>query len=375
MRLDKTLGIAQCVLVLAFVVAAFSISQALRSSYKPPGAAQAERPGATVKASTLSPESYTIQLRTSGVVSAKANVDVVPEVSGRVVFVDPNFFQDGSFEAGQVLFKIDASEFELNVQKSIAEVQRAEASLRLSKAEVDSAKFNWQQNNGDKPIPALVAKEPQLQRAEADLRSAKANLAVARLQLERTEFSLPFSGRVVTAQVSVGNFVAAGKSYGQVFDLSALEVNASLDEQQLRWLINAETPKVFMSYSLFGAAQMREGQYERGAASLDGNTRFASVNFSFLEVDSELIPGTFVDINMQGERLENIYRIPIEAQQTSGQLWVVDDGGLKSWAPEILHQSDEYIIVPATGQNIRIVISRVGGAFEGMPVKVLEETL
>ncbi|MBX2858964.1 MAG: efflux RND transporter periplasmic adaptor subunit [Cellvibrionaceae bacterium] len=368
MNLEKNLGKLQLVLVVAFVVAALAISKVLQSSYELPSNTVRDERIVTVETRQLEPQDYRIKFSTSGVVAAKANVEVIPQVGGRIKAIHPQLFQGGSFAAGEVLFRIDTREFELSVRQREADLQRAEANLALAKAEVVSATQNWRSTHGDKPIPPLVAREPQLQSARAEVASAEAALDNAKLQLERCEFKLPFPGRVLRANLSEGQVVAAGQSYGEVFSAENLEVGASLDEKQLQWLISAASPKIELKYSLFGENQVRQGLLARGAASLDPSTRFASISFAFAETNLEVIPGVFVEVQIEGKQLPNIIRLPPTAMQSDGSIWQEKDGELAAWQPEILYQTAAEIIVTGDSQAVNVVTSRLAGGFTGMKV-------
>src|SRR5690606_3237290 len=110
---------------------------------------------------------------------------IVPEVSGRVVFVHAAFFEGGQFAAGEVLFKIDPRDFELEVARREAEVARAQTVLELAEAESSAALGEWKQIHGKRPAPDLVARKPQMAEAAATLKSARAQLEEAKLRLER----------------------------------------------------------------------------------------------------------------------------------------------------------------------------------------------
>lgn len=368
MQIDRTLGVIQLVIVIVFIVGAIAISQGLRTHYEPPSANTSKRALTVVETQVFEPQSYRVNFTTSAVVAARANVNAVPEVSGRVTYVNDDFYSGGQFSAGEVLFRIEPRDYQLAVNQRQADLQRAEANLELTQAQVDSAIFDWRQSHGDKPVPTLVAKQPQLQQAKAELTSAAAALDAAKLQLQRTEFSFPFAGKVLSSSVAPGQFLGAGQAYGQVFSAADLEISASLDEQQLQWLVGATVPEISIAYSQFGVEHQLPGTLVRGAVSLDTSTRFAQVNFAFLEPNTKVIPGTFVDINIQGQQLNDVMRVPLSALQTDGKIWLKANGQLQQWHPEIIFKSSAEIIVRAPAGPIEVVTSRVAGGFSGMAV-------
>ena len=72
-----------------------------------------------------------------GTVSPKVQVEVVPQVSGKIVWVNPRF-KAGEFTAAeQTLVKIDPRDYELVVQQAQAGVAEAMVKLDMEKAEAE----------------------------------------------------------------------------------------------------------------------------------------------------------------------------------------------------------------------------------------------
>ena len=90
-------GILQLMFVAAFIVGSLLISQLLKSKYQPP---QRNAGGEMVivgEAEVVSPASYRLRFTTTGIVEARTEIDIVPQVSGRVVTVAPDFDDGGTF--------------------------------------------------------------------------------------------------------------------------------------------------------------------------------------------------------------------------------------------------------------------------------------
>lgn len=372
MHPDRKTGRLQFILVIIFIGIGIAISQALKNSYQPPAMHSPTNRVLMVETAEVSPQNLAAIFTTSGVVEARSSIQIVPEISGRVIDVHEAFFDGGAFAAGETLFTIDPRDFTQAVAQRQAEVDKLQAALDLSNAEVSAAVANWKRVNGDRAIPPLVAKEPQLKQAQAQLKAAEAQLQTAKLNLQRTQFSLPFNGRVLTSNVSAGQFITAGQSYGVVFDSNTLEVTASLEEQQLEWLINAEHPIISVYGNHLGRAFNYQGIVKRGAASLDPDTRFATVRFGIAQMDADLIPGVFAQIHVRGQQLQNVVELPSSSVQSQGIVWRVVDDRLVRWQPKVLYSHDDKVVVKAdTTESFRVVTSRISGATEGMPVGVL----
>ncbi len=372
---DKTKGFIQLFFVILFIAGSFGVS-ALLGAIKPDvGKSVNSERTLFVETKDISPTTYRIEFDTTGTVETRGTVNIVPEVSGRIISVSDQFFEGGMFEAGEILFQIEPLDFELEVRRLEAEVARANTSLDLAKAEAKASLSEWQQINGNKAAPDLVARKPQLQEARANLKAAQAQLEDARLNLDRASFSLPFNGRVLNSSLEAGQYVMAGQSYGQVFGLETLEVISSLDGQKLEWLLDAPNPEITISANYLGKTLTYEGYLKRSASSLDAQTRFATVSFGFKEKNVALLPGIFAEVQVTGSNLKDIYVFPSQALQKQGIIWLVqDDKTLTAYEPDIIYASDKYIVTRSNGDTMKTVINKLAGATEGTKVEVNNES-
>ncbi len=189
-----------------------------------------------VRVQTAQPQSTTVRIEASGALEARTQVQLVAQVSGRVVEIHPSFRAGGRFQAGEVLVGIEATDYELAVASSRSDVSTAQSALQTLQAEADSAREEWRLLNGDNPPPTLVVKKPQLDAARARIQAAKAQLAGAELNLKRTRIALPWAGRVVQTNVDVGGVVSQGQALGGAYSTEVFEISVPLRQDQLRWI-------------------------------------------------------------------------------------------------------------------------------------------
>jgi RND family efflux transporter MFP subunit len=374
---EKRAGYIQLGLVLLFIIGSFGLSKLLKTNYQPPG--QNENADRTLVVETIqvSPQPYRISFETTGIVKARNEINVVPQVSGRVVAVHDAFFAGGTFNKNETLFEIEPRDFELDIKRLEADVARARTALEIEMAESKAALSEWQQINGDMPAPDLVARKPQMAEASANLQSAEAQLENSQLDLERTAYVLPFSGRVIASNIAVGQYVMVGQAYGTVFDIASLEVQSSLIDHQLEWLLEAEDPGLIISATYLGKTHRYDAILKRAASSLDVGTRFATVHFGFNDEIVNLLPGVFAEIEIKGSDIEGVTLIPSTALQSQNIVWqVTPENTLLRWEPDIIYMDDEFTAVSGLNEPALIVTSRISGASNGMRVNpiITEQT-
>lgn len=300
----------------------------------------------------------------TGAVDVRNHVALTPQVTGRVVSISPSLHVGGTFAAGERLLVIDRRDFELAVSATEADVATAESDLLLEQAKSDAARANYDLLHPDGEVPALVARVPQIAQAEARLEAARARLRVAALDLERTEFSLPFDGTVTRTSAEVGQLLTRGQSFGEVFARDAIEVVAPISADVLMRLdpVVGRRARVSERYGSFDAV------VEKVSAEFDSRTRFATL---YLKVTGEPpVPGTFVDVEIEGPVFTNTYLLPEAAEQVDNRVWVVADGKLRSVETSTLGRTADGWIVAAFEPENGVVLGAVPGAQAGQDVQV-----
>ncbi len=335
----------------------------------PPGSFGAGAPDARVLpiVQTVEPElrASQVTLDATGTVNVRSYVELSTQVTGRVVSVSPALRPGGSFGDGEVLLTIERRDFELALDQAKADVAAAQSQVLLAQAEGDAARKNYALLHPGKPVPPLVAKLPQIAQGRAQLQAAQARQDIAALDLSRTEFALPFAGRVTETSAEIGQMVSSGQSFGQAFSVESLEVTVPISQIDLsriepvkgRSVVVSSDDRTFMAL------------VERVSAELDGRTRFAKL-FLSLASETTITPGAFVDVVVQGPTIEKTFVLPEAAEQGGGYIWWVKEGALVQHNPKILARTGSDLIIEAFDAGQGIVVGPVPGAFEGLKVKM-----
>ena len=302
----------------------------------------------------------------TGTVDVRNRVTLTPQVTGRVVSISPSLRVGGTFAAGEQLLVIDRRDFQLAAAAAQADVATAESDLLLEQAKSDAARANYAILHADEEVPPLVARVPQIAQAGARLAAARARQRVAALDLERTVYSLPFDGTVTRSSAEVGQVLTRGQSFGEVFARDAIEVVAPISADDLKRLEPAvgRRARVRDPYSAFDAV------VEKVSAELDSRTRFAAL---YLKVTGEPpVPGTFVDIEIEGPVFADTFLLPDAAEQGSNRVWVVSGGELRSVETRAFGRTAGGRIVAAFDAEDGVVLGAVPGAKEGQAVQVAD---
>ena len=363
----RRLGWVQILVIAALVLLAFLFARS-RGGDPPPvfTAGRVEAPPPLVRVVAPVVSATPLRVEATGSVGVRNYVALTPQVGGRVVSLSPSLKSGGAFDAGETLLVIDRRDFELANDQAQADMATAAADLMLREAESDAAKANYALLHPQAEVPPLVAKVPQIAQARARLDAARARAGVAALELQRTAFSLPFSGRVKESTAEVGQVLARGQPFGQAFALDALEVAAAVSAEDLARLDGAagRSAVVRSGEGAFAA------QVDRVSAELDSRSRFATLYLTFAENEALPTPGTFVDVVIDGPRLADTFVLPEAAEQIGGAIWLVADGALRSFTPRTIGRTEAGWVVAAFDAAEGVVLGAVPAARAGLPVTV-----
>jgi multidrug resistance efflux pump len=191
------------------IIALGALSFAVMQHLKAPPPKQDEKPTSPlVSVIDPIPQEVTFSIATQGVVVPHTETALTSEVSGRIEQVSEKFVAGGLLQKGEVILKIDSSEYALAVEQAKARLAGREAQYAQERARSQQALKEWELTG--KPAsqaPALALRKPFLQEAEANVESAKADLKQAEQKLSRTIIRAPYTAMVKTRQVGLGQYV------------------------------------------------------------------------------------------------------------------------------------------------------------------------
>ncbi len=344
---------------------------------KPPAKVKYPEVAPLVKTVRLRPSDIEMLIKGYGTVKPKSQVQLVPQVGGRVVELNPQFRAGGVIKAGQEIFRIEPKDYELAVEQAQANVAEAEVKLDIEKSEAVVARREWQQiNPGVEPNSMLVLREPQIRQAQALLDSAAAALSKAKLNLDRTSITLPLDICVTEKKVDLGQYIAAGQSVGTAYGIDAVEIAVPLEDAELAWFdIPGSVAEVRADFA--GAVKIFNGQVKRTTGQVDELSRLVYVVVEVAnQIDEDgaikdaLLPGTFVTVSIKGKTFKNAYAVKRDWIRNGEEIWTANNDVLYITPVEVVRADDEYAYVKLSGSDvIEVVTGSVDAVVDGMKIR------
>ena len=183
---------------------------------KPTVAADANRPGAN-------------EVSLDAVVEAVRQATLSAQVPGAIVSL--NVKAGDRVRVGQELLRIDASAAQQNVAGSTAQLEAAQANMRVAGKELERQKQLFQKQYISQG--ALDRAQAQFDAAQAQVNAQQAQTRAAQTQTGFFSVRAPFSGVVSDVPVTLGDMAMPGRPLLTLHDPSALRVSAAVPQSMI----------------------------------------------------------------------------------------------------------------------------------------------
>jgi len=363
-----------------------------------------EIPAPLVRVQRVEPGPVVFVVRAHGTVTPRTESDLIPQVSGPVVWVSPALASGGFFEEDEPLVRIDPADYNVALESANAAVARSTSEYERAEKELERQKRLAKQS------VASAARYDDAVNAEriaaAALRESRAKLEQAERDLDRTEIRAPYAGRVREEKVDPGQFVTRGSSIGRIYAVDYAEVrlpvpDAELDFVDLPMLYRGETPEgggpeVRLRARFAGGEHTWNGRVVRTEGEIDARSRMVNVVAQVEDPygrgqatgddDGDdpgaaqrerppLAVGLFVEAEIRGRRVEEAVVLPRSALRDGDRVLVVDAGGRMHFREvEVLRGERSQVVIGgglAAGEDV--IVSPLSAVVEGMQVRIARD--
>ncbi|NCG07700.1 MAG: efflux RND transporter periplasmic adaptor subunit [Gammaproteobacteria bacterium] len=309
----------------------------LTAKSEPQAGPPPDRPAPMVTVLEAAPATRQLLVHTQGTIDAKRRVDLVAQVTGKVVEVSEAFADGGFFEKDDVLLSIERDDYEFALARAESALAQAEQRLAEERGRSRQARREWRELGSDEAND-LFLRKPQLRAAELAVKAAQADISAAELALDRTIIRAPFDGRIQQKRVDIGQFVGNGTMLAQIYALEALELRLPLSDAQLA-LLPAQLltssgglvgSSSYVSVNIGGRSWQFPADIKRSEAELDRRSRVATVIAEFPgSPDLEngrpaLTPGMFARAEIVGRPVEGVIELTNAALSPDGHVLIVN---------------------------------------------------
>ena len=328
----------------------------------------AQRAGATKKTAMLvevveaKRDTFQPVIIATGTVEPARDIVLSPRVSGEIIERSEVFTPGGFVKKGEVLLRIDPSDYQNTLELRKSNLQQAIADLNIEMGRQDVAQKDFQLVDEEltEENKALVLREPQLQAVRSRVKAARASVNQARLDLQRTTIKAPFNAHILSRNVNIGSQVSPGNNLGRLVGMDNYWVALTIPLSKLPWLSFPEDENTRgAEVKLRNRTAWPEGMYRKGylyklVGTLEDKTRMARVLVTVPDplahrTDSAELPrlmiGAFMEAQIQAREIPDVIRLNRDYIRKDETVWVMKEGKLQIREADIIFRDQQYAYI------------------------------
>ena len=181
------------------------------------------------------------------------------------------------------------------------DVEESNAKLDQAKAQLLTAKQNWEQ----------VKDGPN----QDDLQAAQITVDIAQNTLDLARLSAPFAGTITQVDSKVGDLVTTGKQAFQIDDLSHLLVDVDISEVDINQVQIGQT--VILTFDALPGQEFtgRVSEIASFGLSVSGSVNF-TVTVDIQDPSADIKPGMTAAANVTVSQMDDVLLVPSRAVRT-----------------------------------------------------------
>ncbi len=316
-----------------------------------------------VSVESLKSEFHQVRITGHGEIRPVEKTMLSAQVSGEVTKWHPNFVAGGLVKRGEVLFEIEPDAYEVALLQAESQLAQAEAALIEEQGRADVAKREAKTLPETK-VTDLYLRKPQLLSAKSSVKLAQASVKLAKRDLANTKIVAPYDALVVSRNLGSGQFVSTGMNIGEIYNIETAEIMlpiAGFDQSFLPSQLKGSKAQISTRGNF---SVSRPGTIVRDSGLVDSNTRMTYLVVEIedpysLNMDQpKMIFGSYVEVEFDGQSLNNIFVLPQELV-SNRSVWVLDDENkLRTQPVEVLREEGkQFLISGGLSEGQRVVMT------------------
>jgi multidrug efflux pump subunit AcrA (membrane-fusion protein) len=315
-----------------------------------------------------------ISIQATGSVLAKDRMVIYSEVQGVFEYSSKPFKTGTSFKKGEQLIRINSEEFKASIVAQRSSFKNIITTILVDISfDYPTSLEKWEKYLAsidiNKNLPELPKVDSDQERNYITSKSIYSNFySIKNLEVRLKKYSItsPYNGTLAEALVTPGTLITPGQKLGtfirkEVFELE-LNVNASLQDF-LKLGKSVELTNINKTKSF-------EGIVKRVSPQIDRSSQTIKI---FVEIkSSDLKEGEYLEADIFAKQIEKGIEIPRSLLIKNKSIYVVEDGKLILTPVHVVYEKMNTVVIEGIREGVEYVSKSVPGAFEGMPVNILE---
>ena len=343
-----------------------------------------------IRTKIISPSSIKPEFLFFGRIIGKNEINIVSGLGGKVVFVSKKLFNSEEIKKGEILFTIDAFNYEQDIIRKSSyledlkiELEKTSLLLKESKKQFQLSQEDLQRKKklfgntvsqkalDDAELKVSKAKteysklEFQLNSTKVNIKDAKANLNVAKKKLFFTKFRAPFPGKVSDNLIDLGSEIKSGEILAKLINTSELQVKFFVGEGSFAELSSKQEligRKIKVRWRKSKFKEFYEAEISRIDSTIKENSAGLNMYAKIKSISTEdpIRPGVFVEVLLEADEIKEAISVPENAVYEEEYIYILSDNKPKRIEVKVHGFIDnELILTGDFDSGSQIVLTRL----------------
>ena len=301
--------------------------------------------------------------------------EIFAEVGGMLINSGKAFKEGMRFNKGQLLFKIEDTEHQLNLRAQRAALFTIITQIMPDiKIDFPESLEMWEAYRKAYDVEKTLAEIPTPKSdREKDYITLKNiynqyySIKSAEERLTKYHVYAPFSGELTEALINTGSLIRAGQKIGTLMNTGVYELQASIPLQDLKYIkvgdrVSLKSEDIAGSWS---------GAISRISSTIDTKTQTVKL---FIQVSgSGLRENMFLTGEINANTVANVIEVPRKLLVDNDKIYsVVGDTSLALLEAQIVKIGEQTAMLRGIPDGTKILSETFPGAFDGMKVKTIK---
>jgi multidrug efflux pump subunit AcrA (membrane-fusion protein) len=326
----------------------------------------------TVITTTVINKTLPIKIKSTGSILAKERTTLYSEVTGIFEQTSKAYKPGVKYNKGQALIRINNAEYTASVKSQRINFKSLIIGI-LADIQFDyPTELNTWRNysnsiSPDKTLPTLPETSNENFTNYLSVKSVFGNyytIKNSETRLAKYTLIAPFSGVLVSANVTPGTLVSPGQKLGDFIKTGVYELELNVNASMTDYL------KLGKTVSLFNTNHTKtyEGEVSRINSQIDRASQTIQL---FVEIRSdELTEGEYLEADIEAQNVSDVFEIQRNLIVDQSHVFILKDSLLVKQPISIVHANENTVIIKGLKDSSELISIPVPGGYEGMKVAV-----
>lgn len=304
-------------------------------------------------------------------------LDIIPEVSGRMYQGKITLKEGYRFHKGDLLVTIDDKEAKLRLQSQVSTFLKDLAAiapdLKIDYKDRYEVWFNYYSSieidRSLPPLPKISSQKEKTFLATKNILSSYYTIKSQEENLRKYKFYAPFDGSITKVNLQSGSFVNQGSNIARIVRTDKIEMTVDVPLKDVSWIRRGEK----VTIATEDGTKTWEGTVSRIGDIVNPQTQSIDVYLDIKNENQRVYGGQYLKAIIPGEKVKDAIELPRNILVDASHVYLVEDSLLKRVEINVHKVNAETVVFNGIPEGADLVIEQLINASNNMKVYKLSE--